>query len=211
MKPRRVLLVVSISFITFAAAGVRLPDCGGVIGIVSGSAGNGAAAAQAASNPSASARAFVKASQVLLHPRCVNCHPAGEQPLQGDESRPHAMNVRRGVAGLGNNGLWCSTCHQDKNLPEAHMPPGAPGWQLPPEDMPMAFEKKTPRELCLQLKDPARNGGRSPEEVLEHVETGAVVLWGWNPGEGRTPPPMSHAEFVKNMTDWVRNGAACPE
>ena len=77
------------------------------------------------------------------------------------------------------------------------MPPGGPGWQLPPEDMPMVFEGATPREICLHLKDPAQNGQRSPDEVVEHVETTPIVLWGWNPGEGRTPVPMSHEEFVK--------------
>jgi hypothetical protein len=77
--------------------------------------------------------------------------------------------------------------------------------------MPMVFEGVTPREICEHLKDPARNGNRSPEEVLEHVETGPVVLWGWNPGEGRTPVAMSHEEFVKDMKEWIDNGAACPE
>lgn len=91
------------------------------------------------------------------------------------------------------------------------MPPGAPGWQLPPEDMRMVFEGSTPHEICLHLKDPAQNGMRSPDEMLEHVETTPIVLWGWNPGEGRTPVPMSHEEFVKNIKEWIDNGAACPE
>jgi len=91
------------------------------------------------------------------------------------------------------------------------MPPGSPGWQLPPKDMPMVFEGSTPHEICLHLKDPDQNGLRSPDEVLEHVETAPIVLWGWNPGEGRTPVAMSHEEFVKNMKEWVDNGVACPE
>ncbi len=166
--------------------------------------------AQTAADAAASARAFVKASQVFFHPRCVNCHPAGDAPLQGDESRPHAMNVKRGPDGQGTKGVRCSNCHQTKNLPGAHMPPGDPDWQLPPKNMPMVFEKKTPRELCLQLKDRAQNGNRTPKEILEHLRT-SLVLWGWNPGEGRTPIPMPHEEFVKNMTEWVEKGATCPE
>ena len=31
---------------------------------------------------------------VLQHPRCMNCHPLGDAPLQGDASAPHAQNVR---------------------------------------------------------------------------------------------------------------------
>jgi hypothetical protein len=90
------------------------------------------------------------------------------------------------------------------------MPPGDPDWHLPPENMPMVFEKRTPRELCLQLKDPARNGNMTPKEVLEHLQT-SLVLWGWNPGEGRTPVPMPHEVFAKHMTEWVEKGAACPD
>jgi hypothetical protein len=63
-------------------------------------------------------------------------------------------------------------------------------------DMPMVFEKKTPRQLSEQLKDPARNGSRSPAEVVEHVRQAPLVPWAWHPGEGRTPVPMPHEEFV---------------
>jgi hypothetical protein len=167
--------------------------------------------AQTAEDRATSAKAFVAASQVFFHPRCVNCHPAGDAPLQGDEGRPHTMMVKRGPGGTGKNAMHCSNCHQATNLSGAHMPPGAPGWELPPEDMPMIFEKRTARQLCLQLKDPARNGNRTPKEVVEHVRTTPVVLWGWDPGAGRTPVPMSHETFMKNMTEWLDLGAACPE
>jgi hypothetical protein len=90
------------------------------------------------------------------------------------------------------------------------MPPGDPDWHLPPEDMPMIFEKKTPRDLCSQLKDPAQNGNRTPKEIVEHLRT-SLVLWGWNPGEGRTAIPMPHDVFMKHMTEWVEKGATCPE
>lgn len=121
------------------------------------------------------------------------------------------MDVKRGSDGMGKNGLWCSTCHQNENLPGEHMPPGAPGWELPPEDMPMVFEKISPRELCEHFKDPAQNGGRNPAEVVEHVRTAPLVLWGWDPGEGRTPVLMPHQEFVENMAEWADKGAACPK
>lgn len=162
-------------------------------------------------SPYASAQAFLKASKVFLNPRCVNCHPSGDRPLQGDDSHPHEMDVVRGPEGIGKDGLLCSTCHQDRNLPGAHMPPGAPGWQAPPKDMPMVFQGLTPHEICEHLKDPAQNGLRSPDEVLEHVEDSPIVLWAWHPGKGRTPVPMPHKQFVKYMKEWIDNGAACPK
>jgi len=171
---------------------------------------NGIGYAQEAGDAAASARAFAAGAPIFFHPRCMNCHPAGDAPLQGDWSRPHAMNVKRGPNGMGANGLWCSACHQSTNLLGAHMPPGSPGWQLPFRDLPMVFEKKTPGDLCRQLKDPSQNGNRTPAEVVEHLRT-PLVLWGWNPGEGRKPIPMPHEEFLKYMTEWLNKGAACPD
>jgi hypothetical protein len=172
--------------------------------------GCGEAQAKSGEDSTAAAKAFLKASAVLLHPRCVNCHPAGDRPLVGDNGTPHPMHVERGPNGSGKNGLLCSTCHQEKNPQGEHMPPGAPEWELPPADMPMVFEKRTPRQLCEQLKDQAKNGSRSPSEVVDHVREAPLVLWGWHPGDGRTPVQMSHEEFVKLMSEWVENGAACP-
>src|SRR5687767_7838945 len=36
---------------------------------------------------------FVEAGKVLLHPRCVNCHPQGDRPRQGLDSHPHEPPV----------------------------------------------------------------------------------------------------------------------
>jgi len=96
-------------------------------------------------------------------------------------------------------------------LPQERTPPGAQQWHMPTRDMPMVFQKRTPRQLCEQLKNPAQNGGRNLEEVLEHVREAPLVLWGWKPGNRRTPAPGSHDEFVRVMTEWVKGGAACPE
>jgi len=167
--------------------------------------------AQTPEDRTTSAKAFLAASQVFFNPRCVNCHPKGDAPLQGDAGRPHTMDVKRGPDGMGKNAMLCTNCHQTANLPGAHMPPGDPGWLMPPEDMPMIFEGRTPHELCLQLKDPAQDGKRTPKEVVEHVRTTTVVLWGWEPGDGRTPVPMPHEIFMKDMTEWLEKGAACPE
>jgi Enoyl-CoA hydratase/isomerase len=46
---------------------------------------------------------------VLQHPRCQNCHPAGDAPLQGEEGRVHSINVLRGPTGFGMAGAECTT------------------------------------------------------------------------------------------------------
>jgi mono/diheme cytochrome c family protein len=171
--------------------------------------------ASCAATPEARARdskaAFLEAYPVFMHPRCMNCHPAGDQPLQGDASQPHAQNVKRGPDGRGLFALKCASCHQEKNVPGLHMPPGNETWRLPSAEMPLVFEGKSPRELALQLADRARNGGKSLEELIHHVEQDALVLWAWQPGDGRMPPPLSHDDFVDAVRDWIEAGAAAPD
>jgi len=161
-----------------------------------------AAAAQAA---------FGRAYPVFVSPRCQNCHPSGDAPLQGDDSHVHAQNVKRGTDGHGVYGMRCQTCHQDANLPGANMPPGNPKWGLPTPQMKMVFVGRTAGELCRQLKDPKLNGGRSLAQILTHVSTDDLVGWGWNPGYGRTLPPLNRPDFVAAMQEWVKDGAACPK
>ena len=154
--------------------------------------------------------AFLKAYPVFMHPRCLNCHPAGDAPLQGDDSLPHAQNVQRGPEGRGKYALKCANCHQATNLAGENMPPGNPKWHMPPPGMRMVFEGKSPQDLCRQLKDPKQNGGLTLEELIHHVSEDKLVLWGWDHGDGRTKPP-SHAEFVQSLRTWIKKGAACPE
>jgi len=154
---------------------------------------------------------FVEAGRVLQHPRCLNCHSTGDYPRQGDDGHIHTQNVRRGIAGVGKYGQKCSTCHQEQNVAGLNMPPGAPNWHLPPANMPMIWEGRTPGQICRQIKDPRQNNGKTVAQIIEHVTADKLVLWGWQPGEGRSIPPLSHDEFARNFQDWVRYGAACPE
>lgn len=163
-----------------------------------------------ANNDTVAREAFAAAAPVFFHPRCMNCHPIGDRPLQGDQSLPHAMNVQRGADGLGRAAMRCFSCHQTRNLPGAHMPPGAPTWHLTPPDIPMVFQGRSVGELCRQMKDPERNGGKTVAQIVEHVTHDELVLWGWRPGNGRTPVSMPHDEFAARMKAWADNGAACP-
>jgi hypothetical protein len=157
-----------------------------------------------------SLQAFREVASVLTSPRCLNCHVPGDRPLQGDDSHPHAMNVRRGADGKGSAALRCSACHQTENARFLHGPPGAADWQLPSPQTPMAWKGLTTGELCNTLKDPSKNGNRSLQDLVVHMDT-SLVRWAWNPGPGRTLPPFSHQEFVSRLKVWIETGAACPE
>jgi hypothetical protein len=147
---------------------------------------------------------------VLRHPRCMNCHSKGDFPRQGDDGHQHTMNVRRGPDGHGVTAEKCSTCHQDHNLPGEHLPPGAPHWGLPPSSMPMIWQGLTDAQLCKSIKDPKQNKGRNLDQLVEHLTEDKLVMWGWNPGEGRTPVPMPHDEFSAKVKQWQAAGAPCP-
>ncbi|CAN5608474.1 hypothetical protein BH09PLA1_BH09PLA1_35940 [soil metagenome] len=156
--------------------------------------------------------AFLAVYPVFMHPRCMNCHPVGDQPLQGDDSHIHSMNIQRGDDGRGVYALKCANCHQLKNLPGDHMPPGHPDWHLPPANMKMVFQGKSPAELARQMKDPKLNGGKSFEELIHHISADSLVIEsGWNPGNGRAKVPMPHDEFAAKFREWIEKGAAIPE
>jgi hypothetical protein len=157
-----------------------------------------------------SQKAFLAAYKVLMSPRCMNCHPSGDIPLQGDDSHLHTQGVKRGMDGKGVYALKCSNCHQPQNTPGLHMPPGNPKWHLPPASMKMVFQGKSPKELAAQLKDPKKNGNKTLAQLIDHVTNDKLVLGGWNPGDGRTLPPLSHAEFAKNFKAWIDKGAYLP-
>lgn len=158
----------------------------------------------------ASQQAFMQVYNVLMSPRCMNCHPAGDVPLNGDDNHLHPQGVKRGVDGKGLYALKCSNCHQTQNTPGLNMPPGAEDWHLPPSDMKMVFQGKSPHDLAVQLMDTKQNGGKSPHDLIEHMKTD-LVKWGWKPGAGRTTPPISYTEFFNQFKLWIDKGAVAPE
>jgi len=149
---------------------------------------------------------FTEAGKVLLHPRCVNCHPAGDRPLQG-AGRPHEPRVRRGEAGNGVPAMRCTTCHSTANYDAVGMP-GHPHWHVAPASM--AWEGRSLRQICQQIKDPARNGGKKLDAIVEHMRNDSLVGWAWAPGVGRQPAPGTQVAFGSLIEAWAKAGAACP-
>jgi hypothetical protein len=149
---------------------------------------------------------FAEVGKVIEHPRCQNCHPATERPTQTDAMRPHMPWVVR-ADGIGAPGLHCPTCHHAKNFDPANVP-GNPKWMLAPPEM--AWQGKTLGQICVQLKDKARNGGRDMAALEEHMATDDLVGWGWHPGGNRTPAPGTQAQFGALFKAWAQSGAYCP-
>jgi hypothetical protein len=150
---------------------------------------------------------FVEAGKVIQHPRCVNCHPAGERPTQTDAMRPHEPLVVRGAEDRGAPGLPCTACHHAMNFDPARVP-GNPDWHVAP--LAQAWQGKSLGAICEQIKDPQRNGGKTLEQIHTHMASDGLVAWGWMPGEGRTPVPGTQAQFGALIRAWIDTGAQCP-
>lgn len=150
---------------------------------------------------------FAEASRVLMHPRCVNCHPDGDTPHQR-MLELHDPPVVRGPADNGVPGMECTTCHQDRNQALTRVP-GAPNWHLAPIEM--AWVGKSAAYICNQIKDPKRNGGKTLAQLVDHTAHDKLVAWGWAPGADREPAPGTQAQFGALVAAWVETGAECPE
>jgi len=129
--------------------------------------------------------AFETVRTVLQHPRCQNCHPAGDAPLQGDDSHVPSQNVQRGpeaaawsarsarrvMARRTRRATTASTFRRaTPTVGTCHRP-----------EMKLVFVGMSANALCVQIKDPARNGGKDLKALRAHLDS-PLVEWGWNPG-----------------------------
>lgn len=156
---------------------------------------------------------FSEAAKVITSPRCMNCHPADDRPTQGNDMHVHMPPVTRGLGGVGVAGNTCGGCHTDRNFTlEEHTSyrsiPGHPRWGMAPIEM--AWQGKSIGEICNQLKDPKRNGGRDLALLRDHAANDDLVAWGWQAGEGRDPAPGTQQLFGELIRAWIDTGAQCP-
>jgi hypothetical protein len=171
------------------------------------------ASLSSAARAQSSAEAFAAIAPVFQSPRCLNCHTNTAFPRQGDDRHRHTMNVARGASGHGVPAQPCTMCHQRANQAASGVPGADEDWHLAP--LSMGWEGLSVSELCAHLKDPARNGGRSGEAVVDHLATN-LVRWAWDAGADRSgkprrAPPLAYAEFVRLARLWVSGGGQCPK
>jgi hypothetical protein len=74
----------------------------------------------------------------------------------------------------------------------------------------MGWVGKNLGEICEQIKDPKRNGGKSLAQLVEHNRSDKLVAWGWAPGADRAPAPGTQEQFGALTAAWVETGAVCP-
>lgn len=155
---------------------------------------------------------FTTMMKVLTHKRCVNCHPAGDRPLQGEDSHLHYFGVQRGKDNHGVAALKCNSCHQSENNNLSGVP-GAPEWALAPIEM--VWEGLSRVEIAKSMLNPDINGGRSLEETVKHLTEHKLVLWAFEPGVDangtpREKPPVTKDDYIKAVKAWAAAGAVIP-
>lgn len=156
---------------------------------------------------------------VLAHPRCLNCHVGPDNvPLWGTVETPdriHGMAINAGNSRIGAETLSCNACHQTTTRPNT-VPHAAPhtgmDWRLAPAEF--QWTDRTSAEICAQMRDPARNGGRDEAGLIEHILHDADLIGfitrSFDPGPGRDPAPGSLQTHLEDMAVWTAAGMPCP-
>ena len=120
---------------------------------------------------------------------------------------PHSPLVVRGADDKGAIGMRCTTCHQDANFePVRRAGPSAVARRAES----MAWQQRSLQQICEQIKDPRRNGGKTLAQIQEHMAHDTLVGWAWRPGGTREPAPGTQEQFGALIAAWIETGAACP-
>jgi hypothetical protein len=155
-----------------------------------------------------------KIDEVFSHPRCANCHvgpdnvPMWSGASYGPKARPHGMNINGGQSRIGAESIACGTCHASPNSALPHGAPGAEEWLLAPVEMQWF---RTPSvDICAQIKDPSRNGGRTLAAVAEHVERDRLVHWDGLRDSEESPRPILRPSSLSSSNSGPRQARLAP-
>jgi len=123
---------------------------------------------------------FTEAAKVMLHPRCINCHPADDSPLQGEDGRLHQPAARRGTGGLGVVGIGRRPDLRDPT-PALHAEELPLHRVVAQHGAPFAAPRLEPRQRCVVVGLAAVLGVETDLQrgvAVDPDELGLVVLTG---------------------------------
>ena len=148
-----------------------------------------------------------KPGKSCTHPRCLNCHPAGDRPAAGRPVIPISRWVQRGADGHGLAAMRCTTCHQAANYDAGRH--ARPSGVASGAALDGVAGQVARRDLRAAEGSGAQRRATS-EEIVEHMAHDSLVGWGWTPGVGREPAPGTQAAFGALIKAWADTGAVCP-
>src|SRR5262249_17877915 len=151
---------------------------------------------------------FAPIADVMRHPRCVNCH-VDKIPLNGEVGRPHRLKITRGADGLGAPGARCYACHRDSAVSEPPFVPAGQPWQLAPQEM--AWQGRTPWQLCVALRTAVAQPKWQGEKIIDHFKNDPLVSASWKGTPPRRPEVPIHQDQVGGAVEaWLKAGQPCP-
>ncbi|MEM7280078.1 MAG: hypothetical protein AAF438_00405 [Pseudomonadota bacterium] len=166
--------------------------------------------------------AWNRIHDVFTHPRCLNCHVGNDGvPLwttgsSSESTQAHGMWIKGGNSRMGAETMLCNSCHQtsaQRNTKAHAAPHTGMIWRLAPTEF--QWTDQSSAQICEQVRDPERNGGRDEEGLIEHILHDASVFgfisWGFDPGPGRSRPPGSLQSHLEDMATWTSAGMPCPD
>ena len=153
-----------------------------------------------------SAAYFTELGKVLTYPRCLNCHPAGDRPRQGDMARLHQPPVERGRRRLRPSGAALSDLPSGSELREGARKP-----DLASRAARNGLGRQDAEPDLRPDQGPRAERHRSLETLVEHIGEDHLVGWAWAPGPGRQSAPGTQKEAGALVAAWVQTGAACPK
>ena len=151
---------------------------------------------------------FTELGKVLTHPRCLNCHPVGDRPRQGEHGRLHQPPVARGPTASVSTPYVArfatrapiSTPAGSRATPNGTLPPSK--WLgMANRCTISASRSRTRRAMAAALS----------ADLTHHIGDDTLVGWAWAPGFGREPAPGTQKEAGALVEAWVKTGAACPD
>lgn len=175
-------------------------------------------------NPDLAMQAFQSTIRVFQHPRCTTCHSGLSLPPS-----PHPSSVAGRPIGVSD----CATCHHTPSPTNTIPASGIGGpvplansnrpWRMAPSSMTLTSTISA-RDACNQVKSrsPGATDRERAQAVATHVQDDDLVKWGFQPicsatmsstGPCSNRPAvsaMTHADFVRHLSEWARHGGACP-
>ena len=152
-----------------------------------------AARARADDTPRGRTRVRRRSTRVLESPRCLNCHPAGDAPLQIDDGRPHAMNITRRSE---KNGLTVRDLppRQERRAARTSRRARRTGTCRRPRRR-WCSRAARRRSCARSSRIRRRPSGRDLAALIEHVAHDPLVGWGWASGAG----PHAGADAARRL------------
>ena len=157
---------------------------------------------------------FNEVAKVVTHPRCMNCHPAGEHPTQGNDQHEHMPPTCAARPASASPGVLLGLPHREELHAGRHRRDATRAFRAirAGSSRRSRWRGRASRSARSASSSRTRSAtaARSLALLHEHFAKDDLVAWGWAPGEGREPAPGTQQQLGELAQAWIDTGAECP-